>query len=133
MSITLNFTPELETQVHNAAVAANISPDLYIAQLIQQHFHQPHVPRLNQLESKLLQQINLGLPQTVWQQYHQLVAKRRAETLSMAEQQTLIQITNQIEIANAQRIEALIKLAALRHTSLDDLMAKLGIKSPLYV
>jgi hypothetical protein len=133
MSITLNFTPELETQVYNAAVAANISPDLYIAQLIQQHFHQPHVPRLNQLESKLLQQINLGLPQTVWQQYHQLVAKRRAETLSLAEQQTLIQITNQIEIANAQRIEALVKLATLRHTSLDNLMANLGIKSPLYV
>jgi len=56
-----------------------------------------------------------------------LKQKRRAETLTEAEHQTLIEISNQVEEANARRIKSLVQLAALRNVSLETLMADLQI------
>lgn len=81
-------------------------------------------------EAALLQQINLGIAPTTWQRYDALKAKRRTATLTGAEHRELIAISEQIEIANARRVAALIQLAQLRHTSLEDLMAQLGIQPP---
>ena len=64
---------------------------------------------------------------------HALIAKRCAETLTSQEQATLIEISDQIEQANARRIQYLIELANLRGTSLETLMQKLGIEAPAYV
>lgn len=81
-------------------------------------------------EADLLQQINLGISPATWQRYEELKAKRRALTLTDDEHAELIAISDQIEIANARRIGALIQLADLRQTSLEALMAKLGIQQP---
>ena len=43
------------------------------------------------------------------------------------------QITDQIESANVRRMEALIKLAELRQTTLDALMDALELRPPAYV
>lgn len=85
---------------------------------------------LSEAESDLLKQINIGIVLNTWQRYEELKAKRRDATLSPAEHEELISIGNKIEIANAQRISALSQLAALRHTSLEELMDQLGITSP---
>lgn len=55
------------------------------------------------------------------------------ETLTANEQQELVQITDQLEEANAQRIEALIQLAALRNMTLDAFMDEFGLRPPTYV
>ncbi|MCB0189058.1 MAG: hypothetical protein KDE31_32535, partial [Caldilineaceae bacterium] len=81
-------------------------------------------------EAALLQQINLGIDPAAWQRYDVLKAKRRAATLTDAEHSELIAIGDQIELANARRIAALIQLAQLRHTSLEELMNQLGIQPP---
>jgi hypothetical protein len=60
-------------------------------------------------------------------QYHRLIAKRQAETLTPTELQELINLSTQLETLNVQRIQALIKLAAQRNQTLPDLMASLGI------
>lgn len=85
---------------------------------------------LGEQEADLLQQINLGISPATWLRYNELKAKRRTATLSDTEHTELIAIGDQIESANARRIAALIRLAALRHTSLDALMAQLGIQQP---
>jgi wyosine [tRNA(Phe)-imidazoG37] synthetase (radical SAM superfamily) len=87
---------------------------------------------LSSHETELLREINRGLSQEDWQRYHELVAKRRAETLTPEEQTALIALTDQIEEANVRRIERLIELARLRNTSLEALMDKLGITAPAY-
>lgn len=69
----------------------------------------------------------------MWEHYHALLAKRRAETLTPQEQATLIEISDQIEQANARRIQYLIELASLRGTSLEAVMQELGIEVPAYV
>lgn len=81
-------------------------------------------------EAALLQQINLGIDPAIWRRYNGLKTKRRAFTLTDAEHGELIAISDQLEIANARRVAALIQLAQLRHTSLETLMDQLGIQPP---
>jgi hypothetical protein len=84
-------------------------------------------------EAQLLQQINQGIPADLRAHYQILRQKREAETLSDAEYNTLIQLSNEIELIGAQRLEALAKLAQLRQVSLLDLMGTLGIPPMTYV
>jgi predicted ATPase len=81
----------------------------------------------------LLQQINQGLPQETWQRYHELIDKRRAESLTPDEHATLIALSDQIEELNARRVGYLVELARLRQTPLEALMQQLGIQTLPYV
>lgn len=83
-------------------------------------------------ESDLLQKINQGLPLEVQERYDALTAKRRAETITPAEYQELLVLVEQIEQAEAERVQHLIALAQLRQVSLNTLMQDLGIHPPDY-
>lgn len=84
-------------------------------------------------EAQLLHKINQGIDPELRAQYQTLRAKLEAETLTDAEYNTLIQLSNQIEQFGAQRLEALANLAQLRQVSLSDLMETLGIEPVTYV
>jgi hypothetical protein len=84
------------------------------------------------LEAELLQKINVALPEMDWEYYHSLIAKRQAETITSDELDTLVSITDRLEIANAQRIQHLIELAKLRGKSLEAAMEDLGIRPASY-
>jgi hypothetical protein len=84
-------------------------------------------------EAQLLLKINQGVPADVRARYESLRQKREAETLTDAEYNALIQLSNQIEKIGAQRLEALASLAQLRQVSLLDLMETLGIQPVSYV
>lgn len=132
MVITIDITPELEMQLHNEAARVGLDTDRYIVTTLEKHLHRARndTPHLSTVETRLLQKVNLGLSQEVWQHYHELIAKRRAEILTPEEHATLITLSDQIEEANARRIEALAELARLRQTSLEELMSDLGLKEP---
>jgi hypothetical protein len=134
-TITLELTPELEQQLRDEAAQQGLDPNHYIVNALKERLRPvPHpISRLSKAEADLLQNINLGLSPQRWEQYHTLLAKRRAEILTSEEQATLIEISDQIEQANARRIQYLIELASLRNTSLETLMQELGIKAPAYV
>ena len=84
--------------------------------------------RLSPEETALFKRINQGWPETNWNRYRDLIAKRRAETLTDAEQQELIALGDKLEAWNVRRLRNLIKLAELRQTAVDVLMKQLGIK-----
>lgn len=132
--ITLEIPPELEQQLREAAAKQGLDPDRYIVNALTDRLRPPasSLLHLSRTEAELLQQINLGLPQSTWDTYHELIAKRCAETLTGEEQQTLIEISDQLEQANARRIQYLIELASLRNISLETLMQQLGIEPPPY-
>lgn len=75
-----------------------------------------------------MHQINQSLSQIEWERYRELVEKRQAETLSIAEQTELISLSNQIEEANSRRVEYVAELARLRNTTLPGLMKELDFK-----
>ena len=68
-------------------------------------------PSLPQAESELLLKINQGMASGVQQQYEELIAKRQAETLTSDEYDELLDLTQQIEDSEAQRLAFLAELA----------------------
>ncbi len=125
--ITLQLPSELEQQLFSAATEQGIEPGIYILNTLQERFQTQH-SALN-TEAELIQQINIGLSPSEWEQYHALIAKRQAETLTQHEHQQLIATSDRLEKLNVQRVQALIKLAELRHQTLPELMKSLGIDS----
>lgn len=87
---------------------------------------------LPKVEAQLLKKINKGLPPGIQKRYKELNAKRRAETLTSEEHQELLQLIDQIEYANVERIKNLAKLARIRGITLTALMKDLDINPPAY-
>jgi hypothetical protein len=79
-------------------------------------------------ETELLQTINAGLPESFWSRYRELITRRRAASLTEAEHQELIALSDQTEEKTLQRTEAMIALAQLRGVGLDELRRSLGIQ-----
>ena len=86
-------------------------------------------PGLSREETRLLEDINRGLPQEIQDRMVALTAKRREESLSAAEHAELVRLTDRAEALQADRLERLAELAALRQIPLRDLMNDLGIST----
>lgn len=116
--------------------AANELDETELDRLLQQIVTLRAQRRANTLpakEAELLDRINQGIPLDLQVEYQALRVKHEAETLTEAEHEQLIQLSNQIEQLGAQRLEALATLAQLRQVALPTLMGDLGIQAPTYV
>ncbi len=80
-TITLNLSPELEHQIRTEAARQGVEPDRYILNALQERL-QPRLPTTQPTEADLLQQINIGFSAQTWEEYHAVIAKRHAETLT---------------------------------------------------
>jgi len=85
-------------------------------------------PHLDRQESELLEKINQGLPHQAEKRYRELIAARQAETLTSAEMEELMSLTDHAEKIQAERVRYLAELAQLRGVSLTELMTTLGIR-----
>ncbi len=93
---------------------------------------QREASHLSSSETVLLLRINHALPAELQHRFGELVAKRQAETITSDELHELIQITDQIEHHDSERLAALDALARLRGVTLGSLMDVLGIQPPPY-
>ncbi len=89
-------------------------------------------PGLSAEESSLLLKINQGIPRKIQTRYHKLIEKRRAETLTAAEYDELLTLTDQVEEMDVKRLEYLGQLASIRQKPLTALMKELDIQTPAY-
>ncbi len=87
--------------------------------------HEEH--RLSSHESALLLKINQGIPPAVQQRYDELIDKRDARTLTPEEYRELLDMTDQVELFDAKRMERIMELARLREQPLSVLLEELGI------
>lgn len=125
MTLIIDLSPEMETQLREEAAKEGIAtPEYIVAALKERILHSQAQPRT---EEELLRRISSGLPEEVWEQYHALIAKRRAETLTPSEHAALIALSDRIEEANTQRIGYIAELAQIRQMPLGDMMRALGI------
>lgn len=76
--------------------------------------------------------ITIDLPQEAWTRFHSLVEKRDDRMITDVELAELIELTDSIEVAHAQRMEALVELALLQNKPLEELMKELGIGPKAY-
>lgn len=88
------------------------------------HRKAPSVP---QREVELLQQISNYLAPAVRVRYHELNAKLHNEVITEAEHQEFLTLVDQVELADAKRLQSLLELAQLRGVSLATLMKQLGL------
>lgn len=91
-----------------------------------------HAPSLSKNETRLLKKINQGVKPEFRNRYTELNAKLQDKTLTSQEQQEFIALTDQIELADAERMRSLVELAQLRQISVDTLMETLGLRPPLH-
>ena len=135
MPLTVQLTEELEAQVRKEAEGHQIDAAEYVLRTMRDRLTESsagRVPRLSRGEAELLEGINRGLSQETWQRYHELLGKRRAETLTPREHEALVALSDQVEEMNARRMEQVAQLARLRHTSLEGLVRELGLEAPLH-
>lgn len=128
MSITINIESDLMERLGKLAAAKGFQLDDLIVKMLEEQIptQQLSVDEKRQLE--LLEKINMGLPIALWEQYAILKVKRQEETLTPSEQVELIDITDQIEQANAARMPFLIELAQLRNIPVESLFQELDLK-----
>ena len=83
-------------------------------------------------ESHLLRVINRGLSPDKNARLNALQQKLRAETINEREHAELLRMTNELERLGAERLKALIELAALRRTTVRKLMQAMGLTARGY-
>jgi hypothetical protein len=84
-------------------------------------------PSISAPEAELLQKITHCIPIELQTRFSELVAKRQAETTNDTDLQELRELSNQIELLEADRIKNLAQLAQLRSTSIEDLIQQLHL------
>jgi hypothetical protein len=130
--LTIDLNPELEAQLRAESARTGLDTSAIVVRLLEERLlpgaRMHHAAALSDEDASLLQEINKGLPEELWQEYHRLVAKRRTEDLTPEEHARLIVISDKIAEAHTQRISSLAELAGRWHISLPDLMQQLGIK-----
>ncbi len=82
------------------------------------------------IENILLKKIERIFPPIIQQRYNDLRAKLQAQTLTPAEHQELLNLTDTIEQFDAERLQHLLALAQLRQVSLPELLLQLNISTP---
>ena len=78
-------------------------------------------------EIELLRQINRGLSEMIQTRFAELRLKRELGTLTSAEYNELLDIVEQIEQHDLERIQALIEMAKSRDVSVRTLMEQLDL------
>jgi len=128
MTLTLEVTPDLELHLRRAAGRKGLDAKSFVLGLLREQLARQNPAPEVRKESELLAEINRGLSADQWKNYRELIAKRRAETLTSDEHAELIAITDQLEEDNVHRIKCLAELARRRQMSIDALMGELGIQ-----
>ena len=85
--------------------------------------------KLSPKESKLIQEINRGLPEEVCRRYEYLSRRRKRRILTGDGHSELLKLTHDIETRDAHRATALVELATLGEVPLRVLMKEMGIKT----
>lgn len=91
---------------------------------------QRKAPSLSASESELMLKISQGLPQEIQSRYDELSEKMSGDTISHTEHEELLELVDQIELKDAERLEYLLQLSRLRNISLNELFAQLDINPP---
>lgn len=122
---------EKEQLLHAALQMPREEMEQFVARLFTLKARQ-ETPDLPEKEADLLQQINQGLPPATAKRMKKLLAKRDSRTITAAELQELIGLTDEAERLNVERVKNLIELAALRNVTLDEVMDQLGLRPQPY-
>ncbi len=125
-------SPQVNIDQLIAGVAQLETPDLetFAAQVSMLLARRKTTTAHSRQETELLEIINRSLPEEVEKRYSALQDRVHDETITPAEHEELTKLVDITEMADAERLQALITLSKVRQVSLPDLMQQLGIYPP---
>jgi hypothetical protein len=85
------------------------------------------IPNIPEAEADLLQKITHCIPPKMQTRFNELVKQREANTIDHTSLQELCDLSDQIELLEADRIQHLAQLAQMRSTSIEDLIQQLDL------
>jgi hypothetical protein len=127
----MTFTP-IEVQISPEQVLSAVAKmsegelESFVGQILQIRGKR-QAPSVSAAEADLLQKITHCIPPNLQTRFNELVKQRQANTIDDASLQELCDLSNQIELLEADRIQQLAQLAQLRSTSIDDLIQQLQL------
>ena len=127
MTVVLDLPPEMESKMREVAQAEGLDVATLVRETMAARLRE-YNPARGLTEADLLTRINRGFPEVFWDRYRQLIARHRAESMTPEEQQEAIGMSDELEAWRVERLQYLIKLAEMRHTSVDALMQKMGLR-----
>jgi hypothetical protein len=129
---TISADARLSREDLLSAVAQLDPPDFnaFVSQVLSLRA-QRNAPMALASEAELLLRINQGLPDPIRHHYEELILKRQTERLDRQESEEILQLSEQVERLEANRVEALADLARLRGVTLTRLMSDLGIPATI--
>ncbi len=89
-------------------------------------------PNVPQREVELLELIGNYLPSGIQSRYKELNNRLHDAIITDLEHREFLALVDQVELADASRLQVLVELAQLRGVSLDALMEQLGLRQPIY-
>jgi hypothetical protein len=124
MTITVEVPSELESPLEQAAHLQGSDVRAFLLESVRLRLRRDI---LSQPEGNLLQLINKALPTSVRAERDALIAERDQRSLSDAEETRLSDLIDEIEVANAERWQAIADLAKIRGLSLREMATELEI------
>ncbi len=124
MNITLEVSPELEGRLQQAAQTQGTDVTTYLLDSARLRLRPDVLP---QAEASLLQMINAPLAPEARTKRDALLKEQEQRELTDAEQESLFELIDSVEIANAKRWQAIAALARLRGQSLAQIARDLEI------
>ena len=131
MTVTLDLSPEMETELRHEAAREGLDPNGFILSTLKERLHRDSraVPHLSRTETVLLETISANWPTETQARFDSLVAKRRAHKIMSSELAELTSLAEQSEMMAAERVRAVGELAHLRGLSFDEMWRRLGINA----
>jgi hypothetical protein len=115
------LTPETEARLISVATTIGKTPDEVVQALLRD------LPIAALSESELLQRIQEAVPLSLRQKREALITAQQAHAWSEVERQHFLELTNQIETCEAERIVLLSALARQRGISLTEIVRQLEL------
>ena len=128
-TLHLNSEIDLEQIIHSMGKLDNQELEKVLGRL-SMVLAQRKAPNVSAKEASLLQKINRSISPVSQQRHQFLSQKLDAEVLTVDEHIELTGLIDDAELADAERLDALVELSNLRKVSLEQLMLELNISAP---
>jgi hypothetical protein len=127
MPLLVELPPEIEARVQEAAEAEGIDTAAYVRDAMAASHPFPAAPA-SMTEKELVEEINRGFSEAFWERFRVLVRRREAGTMTVAEQQEAISMSDRTEARAVERLQCLLELSERRGKSVDELMTEMSIR-----
>ena len=136
MPLSVKVPPDIEKRVRRQAADQGVDPQGLDVETLRRLFRPQRAVKnhvLDAVETKLFERINTVRPTETRRRYDELVKKRRGNRISKAEYAELLRLTDEVEVAHAARITAVVELSQYRGVDFDELLDELGLRTPRHV